>query len=100
MLKLINQVKSYIDNHDIVNELKLAKVTTVGTIHTYVENHQGIISFTSKQIKLEVPNGSIDIFGKELMINRLEKDEVIIEGEIDLIKLNDSDRGDNPFSQR
>lgn len=62
--------------------LDLPKVTLIGNIQLNIENHKGIIEYTSNQIRISSNSGMIKIQGKDLYIKTIIKEEIIITGEI------------------
>ncbi len=62
--------------------LNLPHISLVGNLRLSVENHRGIIKYTSEVIKLRVYHGQILIKGKELVIESLEERMIIITGNI------------------
>ena len=73
----------------ITTQLNLPRITMIGDIHIYVENHRGILRFTSQEIILKVTNGEIKIKGSNLVIKMLLTEEILIEGKIDSLKTNE-----------
>lgn len=66
----------------------LPKVTLVGNVQMYVENHKGIIEYTPNTIRIAVILGEIEIIGNELTIGSITQDEIHISGDILSIKYN------------
>ncbi len=63
--------------------LDLPKITLVGNLQLNIENHKGIIEYTSQQIRVSSNSGMIKIIGKNLYIKTIIKEEIIIIGQID-----------------
>ena len=53
----------------------------------YVENYKAIISFENEEVLIKLPKGILSIYGKNLKINKLNLSCIIINGEINLIKV-------------
>ena len=53
----------------------------------YVENYKNILSFENKEVLIKLPKGLISITGKNWNINRLNTSSIIINGEINLVKV-------------
>lgn len=66
----------------------LPKVTLVGNVQMYVENHKGIIEYTPTTIRIAVILGEIEIVGADLIIQSITQDEIHISGEILSLKYN------------
>lgn len=81
----MNSIKTDIsDSLELPKEimLDLPKVTLIGNIQLNIENHKGIIEYTSNQIRISSNSGMIKILGKDLYIKTIIKEEIIITGEI------------------
>lgn len=63
--------------------LDLPKISLIGKIQFIIENHKGIIEYTSTQIRIGSNSGVIKVQGKNLYIKTIVKEEIIITGEID-----------------
>jgi sporulation protein YqfC len=62
--------------------LDLPRVTMIGNIQLYVENHRGVQHFSSDLLRLSLPNGTLEVSGAKLVIRAILSEEVFIEGEI------------------
>ncbi len=62
--------------------LGLPKITMIGSLHAYVENHQGLLFFSEKEIHIKTQNGLVKIVGNAFVLKMMLYDEVLIEGEI------------------
>ncbi|MBR7554326.1 sporulation protein YqfC [Allobacillus sp. GCM10007491] len=58
------------------------RLTLIGHVHLYIENHKGLKQFQDHQIIVEQNGGQIMIEGKSLVIKSLMKNEIVIEGTI------------------
>ena len=63
----------------------------VGTNRVLIENYISVTDYDTNRIYVEMEYGFIEISGIGLSIARLTKEQVLIEGEVDFIRLN---RGD------
>jgi sporulation protein YqfC len=68
--------------------IDLPRITMIGNIQLYVENHRGVLHFSSEHLKLALSKGQLDVFGTQLSIRVILTDEVFIEGVIHDIKYN------------
>jgi sporulation protein YqfC len=69
---------------DIV--LDLPKVTFIGNLQVFVENHQGIIEYQPERVRINTTRGELQVTGRNLAIGSIGRDEIVIEGRIkDLI---------------
>ncbi|HZG75890.1 MAG TPA: sporulation protein YqfC [Paenibacillus sp.] len=64
----------------------LPRVTMIGNMQLYVENHRGVLHFSETYLKLALTQGSMEIRGKQLSIRAILPEEVFIEGLIDEVK--------------
>jgi sporulation protein YqfC len=66
--------------------LDVPRVTLIGGLQAYVENFQSVVQFSDKQLRLQLTKGQLVIQGTTLEIKRILGDQVMIEGNIDLIQ--------------
>lgn len=66
--------------------LDLPRFTMIGNRQLYIENHRGVLHFSSDMLKLGLSQGQLEIHGKELVIRTILPEEVFIEGVISDIK--------------
>jgi sporulation protein YqfC len=69
---------------DVVQDLP--RITMIGNVQLYIENHRGVLHFSSDLLRLELTKGKLEVSGKELVIRAILPEEVFIEGIIDGIK--------------
>jgi sporulation protein YqfC len=69
---------------DIV--LDLPKITLIGNLQLYIENHKGIIEYSSKMVRINTRAGILVVSGSKLVIKAIVVEEIIITGEIDRIE--------------
>ena len=60
--------------------LDLPRITMVGNIQLYIENHRGVIAYDENQVRLSVKNGVLIIQGEGLQIKNLLEEELLIKG--------------------
>jgi len=74
--------------------MDLPRITMIGQIHIYVENHRGLLSFTDKELRLLLKQGQLLIKGKGFVIKTILPEEILLEGKIDqVIYINDNAGG-------
>jgi len=66
--------------------LDLPKLTLIGRNEFYLENHRGIIEFSSQRIRINLSRGFLELQGENLEIKALMPDEMKVWGEIKTIK--------------
>ncbi|MCK8826977.1 sporulation protein YqfC [Natroniella acetigena] len=62
--------------------LNFPRLVLVGNLELLIENHRGIIYYTPELIKIRIYHGLLLVAGKGLIIEELQKDDLIINGEI------------------
>jgi len=74
--------------------MDLPRITMIGQIHIYVENHRGLLAFTDKELRLMLKKGQLLIKGKSFVIKAILPEEILLEGKIDqVIYINDNAGG-------
>ena len=66
---------------------RTARVTSIGNRSLLVENHCGILEFTSERIALASRCGDIEVEGSELSLAEVRRDALLIRGSIRSVKL-------------
>ena len=66
--------------------LELPRITIIGQIHVYVENHQGLIMYSDTELKLKTHKGFIQILGSEFVLKMMYPEEILLEGKISEVK--------------
>jgi sporulation protein YqfC len=65
--------------------MDLPRITMIGHIHIYVENHRGLITFSDKELRLLLKQGQLLIKGKAFVIKAILPEEILLEGKIDQV---------------
>ncbi len=89
MKKRMDEIKSSISEilelpKDIV--LDLPKVTMIGNLQVYIENHKGIIEYSKHRIRINTNIGILRITGKDMYIRTIVTEEVVVVGDIELLE--------------
>lgn len=63
--------------------LDLPRITQVGNVQLYIENHRGVIAYDENEIRLSVNDGEIIICGEQLQIKNLLEEELLVKGIIE-----------------
>ena len=84
--KRLDEIKSNISEilelpKDIV--LDLPKITMIGNLQVYIENHKGIIEYSKERIRINTHIGILRITGRNMYIRTIITEEVIVAGEIE-----------------
>lgn len=69
---------------DVVMELP--RMTIIGQLHVYIENHKGLSVFTDKELTLKTTNGYIQILGSSFVLKQMLPEEILLEGKITEVK--------------
>lgn len=67
--------------------LNLPKITIIGNTQITVENHRGIIEYIPERIRINSTIGMIRISGKNLIINSVMTEILVITGKIISIEI-------------
>lgn len=65
--------------------MDLPRITMIGQIHIYIENHRGLIAFSDKELRLLLKQGQLLIKGKSFVIKTILPEEILLEGKIDQV---------------
>jgi len=65
--------------------MDLPRITMIGQIHIYIENHRGLLAFTDKELRLLLKQGQLLIKGKSFVIKTILPEEILLEGKIDQV---------------
>lgn len=85
-----NQIKKKIaDIFDIPADilLGLPRITLIGNVQLYIENHKGITLYEKDRIRINALNGEIIIEGEDMSLRTVYTDDIYIEGNIRNIAL-------------
>lgn len=64
----------------------LPRITIIGQIHIYIENHHGIEQYSETELILKSQLGLIHIYGSSFMIKMMYPEEILLEGKIEEVK--------------
>ncbi|NLT95800.1 MAG: sporulation protein YqfC [Clostridia bacterium] len=79
--KLKNKFSSVLDiPKDVI--LDLPKITVIGDIQIYIENHRGIIEYSRELVRLSTSLGQLIIKGEDLILRNISIEEIYIDGKI------------------
>jgi len=75
--------ETFANAFDLPKELviDMPKITLIGNKEMSIESHKGIIQYTSEKIRISIAKGELVVSGKELFINSIFLEEIIIYGE-------------------
>jgi sporulation protein YqfC len=70
--------------------MDLPRITMIGQVHIYIENHRGLLAFSDGEVRLLIKNGQLLVKGKAFVIKTILSEEILLEGKIDqVIYIND-----------
>ncbi|PLR93821.1 sporulation protein YqfC [Bacillus sp. T33-2] len=70
--------------------MDLPRITMIGHIHIYIENHRGLLAFSDVELRLLLKQGQLLVKGKAFVIKTILPEEILLEGKIDqVIYIND-----------
>jgi sporulation protein YqfC len=70
---------------DVVYDLP--RLTMIGDRQLYIENHRGVLHFSSDRLRLALSKGELEVTGEDLIIRTIWTEEVFIEGVIKHIEV-------------
>ncbi len=62
--------------------MDLPRVTMIGQIHIYIENHRGLLAFTDHEVRLLLKQGQLLIKGEQFVIKMILPEEILLQGKI------------------
>ena len=68
--------------------MDIPRITMIGHLHLYIENHSGLLSFFPEEIRvlLKHNHGQMIIKGKDFVIKTILPEELLLEGTIEMVK--------------
>lgn len=61
------------------------RITMVGQLHIYIENHKGLLTFSDKEVRVLLSQGQLLVRGEDLVIKTIWPEELILEGKIEQV---------------
>ncbi|MCL6605730.1 MAG: sporulation protein YqfC [Paenibacillus sp.] len=68
----------------------MPRITLIGNKELYIENHRGVLHFSSERLELALSKGTMEITGKGLEIRSILGQELAVEGIIGEIRYKES----------
>lgn len=62
--------------------LDIPKLRILGNNELYLENHKGIVEYTSEIIRINIKNGLVKVNGSNLHVKEISNESVLILGDI------------------
>ena len=88
MGKLMGPVRKWMMQHmqlpaDVM--MDLPRITMIGQLHIYIENHKGVLRFSKTELRLLLKQGQVLIKGDQFVIKTIFPEELLLEGRIDQV---------------
>ena len=68
--------------------LDLPKITLIGNLQMYLENHRGIIEYTSSRVRLATTLGELEVLGESLTLRSISQEDIHLDGLIKGVQFN------------
>ncbi|GGA68663.1 sporulation protein YqfC [Ornithinibacillus halotolerans] len=62
--------------------MELPRITIIGQLHVYIENHKGLAVFSDNELRLKTTKGYIQIKGSSFVLKMMLPEEILLEGKI------------------
>jgi sporulation protein YqfC len=73
--------------------LDMPRITMIGPLQMYVENHQGVLFFNDQEVRFLLSNkGQLLVRGQNFVIRKILPEEVMLEGRIREIRYLEPDQ--------
>lgn len=63
--------------------MDLPRITIIGKLHIYIENHKGLLTFTDNEFRILLKNGQLMVKGNSFVIKTILADVILLEGSIE-----------------
>lgn len=73
--------------------LDIPKATLIGHLQLQVENHRGVLEYTSRRVRIRTHAGELVVNGSRLTIGSIFQKDILIEGHITGVELPGVGRG-------
>jgi sporulation protein YqfC len=62
--------------------LDLPKIVIVGNLQVFIENHRGIVEYTSETVRINVSEYEVVVKGEDLLLRNILPEEISVDGKI------------------
>ncbi|MCD8181673.1 MAG: sporulation protein YqfC [Firmicutes bacterium] len=66
--------------------MNIPRFTISGDKEIYIENHKGLLGYTDKEIRVLTGMGTVKIYGKNLCVDRIRLEDILISGKFDAVE--------------
>ena len=67
--------------------MDLPKIILLGDVQVFIENHRGIVEYSSDRVRIHVKEYEVVIIGENLRLKNVFTDEIQVEGKINGVQL-------------
>ncbi|WP_059102662.1 sporulation protein YqfC [Shouchella shacheensis] len=94
MKKVASQMKRWVTHHmqlpaDVM--MDLPRITMIGQLHIYIENHRGVLRFSNEELRLLLKEGQLLIKGNGFVLKTILPEELLLEGTIEHVQFIEKD---------
>lgn len=72
----------------------LPRLTLIGQGELVVENHRGVAFFDQERVLVALPGGRLEVRGQRLVIDRIDREELVVIGRIEAVHFLPGAEGD------
>ncbi|MFS0786278.1 sporulation protein YqfC [Shouchella sp. 1P09AA] len=88
MNRLTNRIKKWVTAQmqlpaDVM--MDLPRITMIGQLHIYIENHRGVLQFSTNELRLLLKEGQLLVTGDQFVLKTILPEELLLEGRIDKV---------------
>ncbi len=86
--KWSQKIRNWITNQlDLPEDVMMdfPRITMVGQIHIYIENHKGLLTFSDNEIRIMLSHGQLLVKGESFVIKTILPEELLLEGKIEKV---------------
>lgn len=73
--------------------MDLPRITMIGQLHIYIENHRGVLQFSNTELRLLLSQGQLLVRGEQFVIKTILPEELLLEGKIEQVIYLNEERG-------
>lgn len=66
--------------------MDLPRITLIGRLHIYIENHNGVVAFSGEELRLHLNQGQLLVKGNGFVLKAILPEEILLEGTIDFVQ--------------
>ncbi|MDD4792304.1 MAG: YabP/YqfC family sporulation protein [Firmicutes bacterium] len=63
--------------------LDLPRLSLEGNVRLVLENHKGIIEFSTDRLRVQTTAGQVSIVGRRLVLRGINRERIVVEGRFD-----------------